>query len=67
MNVREDFTITEKAPTKAFSWLKPTITFTFKNLLRHYAKRVHKQSKYKVSRHKKGFCMGLICDCETFV
>ena len=31
------FTITEKAPT----WLKaPTSTFTFKTLLRHYAKRV---------------------------
>ena len=33
-------TITEKAPTRAFSWLKaPTSTFTFKTLLRHYAKR----------------------------
>ena len=29
--VREDFTMTEKAPTRAFSWLKsPTSTFTFK-------------------------------------
>ena len=37
--VREDFTITEKAPTRAFSWLKaPTSAFTFKTLLRHYAK-----------------------------
>ena len=27
------FTITEKAPTRAFSWLKaPTIAFTFKTL-----------------------------------
>ena len=34
------FTITEKAPTKAFCWLKaPTSTFTFKTLLRHYAKQ----------------------------
>ena len=33
---REDFTITEKAPTGAFSWLKvPTSAFTFKTLLRH--------------------------------
>ena len=33
-------TITEKAPTKAFSWLKaPISAFTFKTLLRHYAKR----------------------------
>ena len=33
-------TITEKAPTRAFSWLKaPTSAFTFKTLLRHYAKR----------------------------
>ena len=33
------FTITEKAPTRAFSWLKaPTSAFTFKTLLRHYAK-----------------------------
>ena len=34
------FVITEKAPTRAFSWLKETTTaFTFKTLLRHYAKR----------------------------
>ena len=34
------FTITEKTPTRAFSWLKaPTSAFTFKTLLRHYAKR----------------------------
>ena len=31
-------TITEKAPTRAFSWLKAATTaFTFKTLLRHYA------------------------------
>ena len=37
--VREDFTITEKAPTEAFFWLKvPTVTFSFKNILRQYAK-----------------------------
>ena len=34
------FVITEKAPTLAFSWLKAATTaFTFKTLLRHYAKR----------------------------
>ena len=34
------FTSTEKAPTRAFSWLRaPTNAFTFKTLLRHYAKR----------------------------
>ena len=34
------FTITEKAPTRAFSCLKvPTGALTFKTLLRHYAKR----------------------------
>ena len=34
------FAITEKAPTRAFSWLKaPTSAFTFKTLLRHYAKQ----------------------------
>ena len=34
------FTITEKAPTRAFSWLKaPISAFTFKILLRHCAKR----------------------------
>ena len=33
------FVITEKAPTRAFSWLKVVTTaFTFKTLLRHYAK-----------------------------
>ena len=38
--VREDFTNTEKAPTRASSWLKAATTaFTFKTLLRHYAKR----------------------------
>ena len=38
--VREDFTITEKAPTRAYSWLKAATTaFTFKTLLWHYAKR----------------------------
>ena len=37
--VRKDFTITEKAPTRAFSWLKvANTTFTFKTLLRQYAK-----------------------------
>ena len=37
--VREYFTITEKAPTRAFSLLKvPTSTITFKTLLGHYAK-----------------------------
>ena len=34
------FTIMENASTKAFSWLKaPASTFTFKTLIRHYAKR----------------------------
>ena len=34
------FVITEKAPTRAFSWLKaPTSAFTFKTLIRHYAKQ----------------------------
>ena len=34
------FVSTEKAPTRAFSWLKAATTaFTFKTLLRHYAKR----------------------------
>ena len=34
------FVTTEKAPTRAFSWLKAATTaFTFKTLLRHYAKR----------------------------
>ena len=34
------FEITEKAPTRAFSWLKPATTaFTFMTLLRHYAKQ----------------------------
>ena len=32
------FVITEKAPTRAFSWLNAATTaFTFKTLLRHYA------------------------------
>ena len=35
----ERFVIMEKATTRAFSWLKAATTaFTFKTLLRHYAK-----------------------------
>ena len=35
------FTITEKAPSRAFCWLKAlTSSFTFKTLLRHFAKPV---------------------------
>ena len=38
--VPEDYTIMEKAPTRAISWLKvATTAFTFNTLLRHYAKR----------------------------
>ena len=34
MNLLQSFTITEKAPTWAFSWLKvPTSAFTLKTLL----------------------------------
>ena len=37
---RRSCTITEKAPTRAFTWLKAATTaFTFKTLLRHYAKQ----------------------------
>ena len=37
------FVITEKAPTRAFSWLKAATTaFTFKTLLRHYANNQEK-------------------------
>ena len=35
--IPEDFTITEKAPTRAFSWLEaPTSAFTFKTLIREH-------------------------------
>ena len=47
--VHEDFTITEKAPPRAFSWLKASsIAFTFKTLLRHYAKRALTPKSLKV-------------------
>ena len=39
-DLREVLQCTEKAPTRAYSWLKVTTTaFTYKTLLRHYAKR----------------------------
>ena len=39
----------EKAPTRAFSWLKAATTaFTFKTLLRHYAKRALTPQSLKV-------------------
>ena len=50
------FVITEKAPTRAFSWLKAATTaFTFKTLLRHYAKRALTPRSFNVKlgpRHK---------------
>ena len=43
------FVSTEKAPTRAFSWLKvPNSTFTFKTLLRHYAKQALTQRSLNV-------------------
>ena len=39
--------ISHSWPTRNFSWLKPpTSAFTLKNLLRHFAKQVPKQSKH---------------------
>ena len=44
--VCEDIAITEKASIRAFFLLKgPTSAFTFKTLLRHYAKRAPKHGK----------------------
>ena len=41
IDYRWSCTITEKAPTRAFSWLKAlTSAYTFKTLLRHYAKQM---------------------------
>ena len=65
-NVPEDFTITvtEKAPTRAFSWLKAaTSAFTFKTLLRHYAKQTLTPRSLNV---KSGPIRGLLRDCEIF-
>ena len=46
MNLLEDFTITEKAPTRTLSLLKESESiFTFKTLLRHYAKLAPKHSR----------------------
>ena len=46
-NLCEFFTIMEKSPTMAFSWMKAATTaFKFKNLLRHYARRALTHSKY---------------------
>ena len=43
LKVPQDCTVTRKAPTRTFSWLKapgfPGSAFTFKTLSRHYAKR----------------------------
>ena len=50
------FVITEKAPTRAFSWLKAATTaFSFKTLLRHYANRALTPQSLNVKlgpRHK---------------
>ena len=62
-NVPEDFTITEKAPTRAFSWFKAATTaFTFKTLLRHYAKRALTPRSLNVGPRRKGhkgLCIGI--------
>ena len=58
--------ITKKDPTRAFSWLKvPTSAFTFKNLLRHYAKQAlrptngHLHSQRFVSSSNVRECRGM--------
>ena len=54
---RRSCTITEKALTRAFSWLKAATTvFTFKTLLRHYAKRAltPRSLNVKLGRRRKG-------------
>ena len=51
------FVIMEKAPTRAFSWLKAaTAAFTFKTLLRHYAKRalIPRSLNVKLGPRRKG-------------
>ena len=48
------FVITEKAPTRAFSWLKAaTAAFTFKTLLRHYA-LIPRSLNMKLGSRRKG-------------
>ena len=74
--VPKDFTITEKVPTRVFSWLKAhTSAFTSKILLRHYAKwaltKVSRQKlggRPKVHRRQVGFlpCLGAFSVVEKF-
>ena len=71
--VREDFTITEKAPNLAFFWLKvPSSNFTFKKLLRHYAKQVFTHFKQSWHWDPDAKMVGLVSigafsrDCEIF-
>ena len=54
---RRSCTITEKAPPRAFSWLKAATTaFKFKTLLRHYAKRalIPRSLNVKLGPQRKG-------------
>ena len=47
-------TITEKAPTRAFSWLKAATTaFTFKTILRHYEVAICHEKKLSGNKHVK--------------
>ena len=43
--VREDFTITEKAPSRAFSWLKEPLSHVRHYVLRLYSKQAPKHGK----------------------
>ena len=52
--VHEVVTIMERAPTRAFSFLSIS-TFTFKNLLRLYAKRVF--THVNIGKHRLHVCL----------
>ena len=57
-------TITEKAPTRAFSWLKAAATaFTLKTLLRHYAKLAltPRSLNVKLGPRRKGHKGRVVC------
>ena len=59
------FTITEKAPTRAFSWVTaPTSALTFKTLLRHYAKRALTINRQSCTIKETAELVGIVSYCR---
>ena len=66
MLVHEVFAITEKAPTRAFYWLKvPSSALPFQKLLRHHAKTREIHGKVDLGRREM-YCWKILSALSTW-